>query len=288
VPSGTIFSMSDWEDAATAERILAQTTAVLANRGDEQAVALLIDVRSLEFVNTEEVAASWHDQVWGETMRYEYFLDAKLDVEDHLVARFNSDVCERIASVLGYVAERNDVAHVKYVSARVALPEVDDQWRETYAARLTADHPTNQARRERGLAQYPTEDGLTFGSEDELRVYRSLRRLQARSLEDDTIAILPSPGARLRAGHIWTPDFVVVGRRRALVIEVDGPHHRERLRRVDDANRDLQWFAMRGSRRPPGRRGCQVRRRPGCSARGGAPAPPAAVQELSRQMARSP
>jgi hypothetical protein len=47
--------------------------------------------------------------------------------------------------------------------------------------------------------------------------------LQAETAEDRTIAILPLPGARLRTGHTWTPDFLVVGGGRALVLEVDGP-----------------------------------------------------------------
>lgn len=241
--------MSDWQEEEDererADRILAQTTALLAQRGDEQAVALLIDVRSMEFVNTDEVARTQYSVDWGETAITEYVRAATFDVEDHLIQRFTDDVRERIKVTLEYVAERNYEYDVKYVLVRPALPEVDDRWRETFAARLTAERPTNQARRERGLAQHPTADGLTFGSDEELLVYRSLRRLQARSEEDQTIAILPSPGARLRAGHTWTPDFVVVGRQRALIIEVDGPHHRGRLRRADDATRDLQWSRCR-------------------------------------------
>jgi hypothetical protein len=239
--------MSDWDDdegaflAERADRILAQTTALLAQRGDEQAVALLIDVRTMEFVNTDEVAYTYRDAVWGEMTHTVYLQTAMLDVDDHLVSRFADSICERIAETLVYVAERNNVPDVKYVGARPALPDVDKEWRQTYAARLSAERPTNQARRERGLAQHPTQDGLTFGSTEELRVYRSLRRLQDRAAQEDTIAIIPLPGARLRPNHTWSPDFLVAGRGRALVIEVDGPHHRTVLRRADDGNRDLQW-----------------------------------------------
>jgi hypothetical protein len=232
--------MSGWEEDERADRILAQTTALLAQRGDEQAVALLIDVRSVEFVLTDEEIrrepSSWSD----ETYIY-YFRAAMFDVEDHLIPRFTVEVRERITATLSYVAKRNNEDDIKYVQVRPALPEVDDQWRETYAARLSAEWPTNQARRERGIAQYPTQDGLTFGSSEELRVYRALRRVQDRMPIEDTIAIMPLPGVRLRAGHTWSPDFLVAGRGRALVIEVDGPHHRTVLRRADDGNRDLQW-----------------------------------------------
>lgn len=65
--------------------------------------------------------------------------------------------------------------------------------------------------------------------------------LQAETAEDRTIAILPFPGARLRT-HTWTPDFLAVGGARAIVLEVDGPHHAARHRHVSDRDRDLQWY----------------------------------------------
>jgi hypothetical protein len=37
------------------DRILGQTTGLLAQRGDEQAVALLVDVRSMALADTDEV-----------------------------------------------------------------------------------------------------------------------------------------------------------------------------------------------------------------------------------------
>jgi hypothetical protein len=84
-------------------------------------------------------------------------------------------------------------------------------------------------------------DGLTFGSAEELRVYRALKRLQARFPEHDTIAIAPLPGDRLRSGNIWSPDVLVAGRGGVLIVETDGPRHRGARRYVDDRNRDLQW-----------------------------------------------
>ena len=73
--------------------------------------------------------------------------------------------------------------------------------------------PSNQARREFAVATCPVEDGLTFGSAEELLVYRALKRLQSKFPEHDTIAIAPLPGVRLRAGHTWSPDVLVTGPR---------------------------------------------------------------------------
>jgi hypothetical protein len=130
--------MSEWEAEERADRILAQTTALLAQRGDEEAVALLIDVRSMEFSPTDEEVRREPSPWIHETYIY-YYRAAMFDVEDHLIPQFTAEIRERIAATLSYVAKRNDANDVKYVQVRPALPEVDEQWRETYAARLSAE-----------------------------------------------------------------------------------------------------------------------------------------------------
>jgi hypothetical protein len=142
---------------------------------------------------------------------------------------------------LSYVAERNGEENVTYVRPQPGLPEIDDDWRATYASRLASERPSNQARRESAGATRPVEDGLTFGSAEELRVYRALKGLQRRFAQHETIAIAPLPGVRLRSGNTWNPDVLVTGRGRVLIVETDGPHHRGPRRYVDDRNRDLQW-----------------------------------------------
>lgn len=171
-----------------------------------------------EVVRTEEVWDAWTEDDTS-AIRTIYRREALLDVDEYLLPRFTDEVCKRIAVTLGYVAESNGVENVAYVRSRPALPEVDKDWREAYATRLSSERPGNQARRESGLADRPIEDGLTFGSTEELRVYRALKGLQARFPQDDTFAIAPLPGVRLRAGHTWSPDVLVTGRGRALVIE---------------------------------------------------------------------
>ncbi|MGO8889723.1 MAG: hypothetical protein ACLP8X_28080 [Streptosporangiaceae bacterium] len=237
-----------YELEAEYDRILGQTTGLLFQRGDEEAVALLVDVRSMALTDTDEVIRT--EKVFdpwvatgddGPAYRTIYRRAAVLDVDEYLVPRFTEEVCQRIATTLGYVAERNGEENVTYVRPRPALPEVDDDWRTAYAARLASDRPSNQARRESAGAAHPVEDGLTFGSAEELRVYRALKRLQARFPEHDTIAIAPLPGVRLRSGNTWSPDVLVTGRGHALIVETDGPHHRGPRRYVDDRNRDLQW-----------------------------------------------
>ena len=240
-------SMADWrddEERADYDRILGQATGLLAQRGDEQAVALLVDVQSMEIVDTdEEISTERYWDAWGElyVSRVIYRRVAVFDVEEHLVERFAGDVLGRIAETLSYAAERNGEENVSYVKARTALPAVDGDWRQTYSSRQSLARPSNQARRETGLAANPVEDALTFGSAEELRVYKSLKRLQRSFPEEETIAIAPLAGVHMRAGNTWSPDVIVTGRGRAMIIEIDGPHHRGERRYVDDRNRDLQW-----------------------------------------------
>lgn len=238
--------MDEWmyEQQADYERILGQTTGLLAQRGDEHAVALLVDVRSMTLVDTKEEIRTesfiepWTNQRASKTI---YRRTALLDVDEHIVPRFTDEICNRIASTLTYVADRNGEENVVYVKVRAALPDLDEDWRATYSARLALERPSNQARREAGRTDFPVEDMLTLGSVEEQRVYRALKRLQTSFPEHETIAIAPLPGVRLRAGHTWSPDVVVIGRGRALIVETDGPHHRRPTRYVDDRNRDLQW-----------------------------------------------
>lgn len=202
------------------DRILGQTTGLLAERGDEQAIALMVDVRSMTLRDTDEVIST--RKIFdtfltgddGPLIETFYRREAVLDVADHLVPEFTEEVCGRIAATLGYVAERNGEENVAYVRPRPALPEVGGDWRKTYVARQARGRPSNQARRESAVTTYPVEDGLTFGSAEELRVYRALKRLQSRFPEHETIAIAPLPTVRLRAGHTWIPDVLVVGRGR--------------------------------------------------------------------------
>jgi hypothetical protein len=57
----------------------------------------------------------------------------------------------------------------------------------------------------------------------------------------NTIAVLPLPGASLRDAGVRTRDFVVIGNGRAVIIEVDGPHHFGATRKADDHTRDRHW-----------------------------------------------
>ena len=129
------------------DRILGQTAGLLAERGDEQAVALMVDVRSMSLRDTDEVIGT--RKIFdtfltgddGPIIETFYRREAVLDVAEHLVPEFTDDVCGRIAATLSYVAERNGEENVAYVRPRPALPEAGGDWRKTYAARQARGQP---------------------------------------------------------------------------------------------------------------------------------------------------
>ena len=83
------------------------------------------------------------------------------------------------------------------------------------------------------------ENGLTFENDGELTVYRALKKIQETYPSDDTIAIFPLPGVRLPR-RTWEPDVLLTYKKRAGVLEIDGPHHN--ARRAMDMSRDSMWL----------------------------------------------
>jgi hypothetical protein len=156
--------MDEWmyEQDADYNRILGQTTGLLAQRGDEHAVALLVDVQSMiladtdELIRTESYIEPWTDQLATKSI---YRRKAVFDVEEHLVPRFTEEVCKRISAVLSYVADRNGEENVAYIEPRPALPDVDGDWRATFTARLALERPSNQlvGRRDAPTTQLRTD-----------------------------------------------------------------------------------------------------------------------------------
>jgi len=222
-----------------AELILAQTVAVLEEVGHTQAVELLLDAQLVI-----EAGSSG----WGGATTY----DAKIDVGIQLISRFTTEVHETIVPVMKSIAGRhlsggisswwddeNDVE--RCFTLRALPPPVDKDWRTTIAQRLNGAAPSNQARKERGDAANPSEDGLVFASLEELQVYRRLKEIQEASRAEQTFSIIPLPGVYQRSGLTVTPDFLVVGFGKAVVIEVDGPHHKKRGRYGADVSRDRSW-----------------------------------------------
>lgn len=233
---------SDEEFEESMEYVLGATAHLLAQMGDQQASLLLEDVQKLSI--SHEPRGVMEHNVWSndgsqiEVNSCVYYME----VEPYLQPRFTEDVANRILPVLRNIAVRVDRPRPEFLDTRPALPDIDIKtWRESLHQQYSNEDATNSARRERLDPASPVADGLTFTNGHELTVYESLVRLQASTPEDRTFAISPLPGTRIRAGNVWTPDFLLFGNGRAMLIEVDGPHHASGHRRADDDVRDAQW-----------------------------------------------
>lgn len=246
-----------WDDdpdrQETLEYVLGATAHLLAQMGDQQASLLLEDVEGLGIESEhrglmEKDVWSSDGSLWPKNSNVYYF-----DVEPYLRPRFAPEVLQRILPVMRSLAQRTYLPEPEFLDTRLALPNIDTKnWRETLHQQYASEDVTNSARKERLDPQSPVADGLTFTNAEELAVYEALVRLQAATVEDRAIAISPLPGTRIRAGNVWVPDFLLIGNGRAMLIEVDGPHHSKEHRRAEDDMRDAQWR----------RCGVQVRRVP--------------------------
>ncbi len=248
-----------WDDDEDPDRhesleyVLGATAHLLAQMGDQQASLLLQDVQNLSI--TEEHRGKMGPDPWLEgssapqnsTVYY-------LDVEPYLAPRFTEGVLGRLFPVMKTLAQRTYLPTPEYVGVQHALPNIDvKNWRETLQQQYGGDDVSNSARRERLDPTSPVLDGLTFTNAEEVSVYEALVRLQVSTQEERTFAISPLPGTRIRAGNVWTPDFLLVGNGAAMLIEVDGPHHGTQRRRADDDMRDAQWRRCGVQPKGPGR-----------------------------------
>jgi hypothetical protein len=204
--------------------MLGQIVEMFYEDNDTQAWALCMDIESMDVVHADD-ADPW-DTVW----------DVRLSVLPHALPRFTGEVADRIADRALLVVGHNGYAARKVYISR-SLPKQRADWREVQRERETAlaEGVTNQARRATE-PNLPTEDGMVFRSDAELRVYRVLKRLQANAPEGLGFTIVPLPLVRLMSGNVYEPDFMIAINRRVGVIEVDGPHHR--ARRAADTTRE--------------------------------------------------
>lgn len=91
----------EYEQLEEYDRILGQTTGLFAQRGEDQIAALLVDVRSIDLVDTDEVIRNEVTRDPWDPERVvtitTYRRAAVFDVDEHLIARFTDEVRKRIA-----------------------------------------------------------------------------------------------------------------------------------------------------------------------------------------------
>ncbi|QEU93263.1 hypothetical protein [Streptomyces kanamyceticus] len=208
-------------DRLRGEQVLGAAATLLHRQGDAETAGIAVDVTTA------------HLTLWDSDFGIDTY-KAVLEVEPHLLPRFTEEAQERIREAMRTVTARNRDLSVGLMEVLPTIPEVSVDWRKQLRA-ATGPSPTNQARRVRLEPQHPMEDGLHFTNVWEQGVYRVLKERQAALPDDDTIGIVPLGAMRVR-GHTYEPDLLVTYRGRAGVIEIDGPHHKERA--SSDKSRD--------------------------------------------------
>jgi hypothetical protein len=218
----------DWLDddqrQIRVQSAIGHTATLLFQRGEHDTARLLLDIPRIEFI-PGNVWAETSDSIW-------------IEVAPETMREFKRNAVERMQEAFSEVCDRLGFG-LSLEGVREILPQVGPGWQDKLRQQLNGGkRPTNHARRVRIEPSRPVEDYLTFTNEGELTVYRALRKIQETFPSDDTIAIFPLAGGRLPK-RTWEPDVLVTYRKRAGVVEIDGPHHN--ARRALDMSRDDMW-----------------------------------------------
>lgn len=202
------------------EATVALAAAILLQRCQESLAVLLLDVISIR------VEREWPNNDY----------DLWLEVAPEHYSQFTEEIVDSLRTVCVEVAARRGYG-IDWVGVREVLPEVGPQWREQVRQHVSGGkRPTNHARRVRNSSVRFAEDWLSFTNSGELTVYQALKKIQENELPpDETIGIYPLPGGRVLR-HTWEPDVLVTYKRRAGILEIDGPDHNRR--RALDQTRD--------------------------------------------------
>jgi hypothetical protein len=204
------------------EATLSLAVHLLMGRGHEKIVKLLLDVEEIGVDPREQEYDD--DQLW-------------LEVAPEHMLGFTSDAVEKIRDACKEIDKRKSYG-IWFAGAREILPEVGPDWQDNLR-QLLGGKPSNHARRIRNEPPRWVEDVLSFTNDGELKVYQALKKIQAMCPSDDTLGIFPLAGGRL-PGKTWEPDVLVTYKKRAGVLEIDGPHHN--ARRAIDMTRDSLWL----------------------------------------------
>lgn len=196
---------------------------------DLGAVVEVLDSRGLfEVADALEHASLGYefDSEWGDGMS----VTPVLSLPAKVLGLIDEDVAGIIEETCRSLVED---AFVGVASLKVRPQVPPPNWRELRAASSEKGKGLNQG----SPGTQVLQDGLAFGSAEELKVYLALKRKQAHLPPEATIGILPGCAMRVAQRRLW-PDFLVTYQKRAGVIEVDGPHHHSRA--AADQTRDSQ------------------------------------------------
>jgi hypothetical protein len=108
------------------------------------------------------------------------------------MAAFTEDVAQKIRDACDEIEKRKCYG-MWFAGAREILPEVGPGWQDNLR-QLLGGKPTNHARRIRNEPPRWVDDGLSFTNDGELKVYKTLKKIQAtyteahaRGLIDDAL-----------------------------------------------------------------------------------------------------
>ncbi|MFI1486914.1 DUF559 domain-containing protein [Streptomyces sp. NPDC020747] len=208
--------------ALVSEWLLGTSALLMQHQGAAKIAELIADVTSLEI-------RLWNTQ-WDEEG-----YKVTLVVEPSLLPRYDQEALKSIGEAMQMVL-RPAGKDVDEIHARPEIPRLAAGWRKQVKS-VNGPKPSNQGRKPRLASRHWVEDQLYFTNQYELELYQALKKRQAALPDNETIGIMPLGGMRV-CRRVLEPDFLITYRGRVAVIELDGPHHRDRA--SADHSRDRQ------------------------------------------------
>ncbi|WP_217181289.1 DUF559 domain-containing protein [Streptomyces sp. AC495_CC817] len=208
--------------ALTSEWLLGTSALLMQHQGATETAELIADVTSVD-------VRLWDTQFDQEGYRIVLVVEPRLyPLYDEAAQQ---SIKRAMSMILGPAGKDIDEFHV-----RPEIPRLASGWREQVKS-VNGPRPSNQGRKPRLEPRHWVEDQLYFTNQYEQQLYQVLKKRQAALPDNETIGIMPLGGMRVRR-RVLEPDFLITYRGRVAVIELDGPHHRDRA--SADHSRDRQ------------------------------------------------
>ena len=194
-----------------AEEFLASIVEVLKENGDAREVAII----SNAFPELGDVDQS----SWSYDWRLTLLVDVRL-----FTSLRNEQAVEEAGAIIFeagklFLASYND--HRLHSVSIAPATVKNERWREDAKKYLSGEGINNQGRVRSDNIASRQHDGLLFRSRHEINLYKAFKALGV------TLAPLPVFVVSREKGRHMEPDFLIIKDGITMVVEVDGPYHRE-------------------------------------------------------------
>lgn len=205
------------------ENFLYSITQHLANQNndeDKQLSALLTNIESITFSETDQYSDRWNA----------FWVVINIHAQQHLMKEFNKDRIDRFLEVAKLYMPSKSGYDISQVELVVECYTATSNWRDSVLKSILANGINNQASFPSSSHPMCTYNGMSFRSKTERKV--------AKELEKQDVLFYPLPLANYQ-GDTKENDFLVCKKGKWAALELVNDHFHNSV--VKEANRQ-SWF----------------------------------------------